>query len=80
MNIPIIGQQETPKFPAKNIQITPNGDVVIQVLLAPDIIASTVILAREEMTQIDQLRKQALMQQQVEMRAVKHALETKSRE
>jgi len=79
MNIPIIGAKpEEPKFPAKNIQITPNGDVVVQIMLAPDIITSTIVLNRDEMAQIDALRKQVLIQQRQELQIVKAVMEKRN--
>jgi hypothetical protein len=77
-NIPIIvGESKPPTFPLKNIQITPNGDVIVQIALEPGWIVSTMIITRDEMANIDAMRKEILLQQQKELQIARHALETK---
>lgn len=77
MNIPIIGEQKPPTFPMKKVDVLPDGSVLVQVLVAPDIIVATIALTPTDMAAIDQLRVAIKMQQRQELHIVKHALETK---
>jgi hypothetical protein len=78
MNIPIIGEQKQPTFPLKKIDVLPDGGVLVQILLAPDIITSTIILTPQDMTAIDQLRVSMRAQQRADLQLVKHVFETKN--